>query len=175
MLVLPLLTGASCLSAPTLLVSGFVMDLLAVICYMRCDLREDPTEMPAILPAPSLKGLWEYFKIELILGASSCAFPVILTLLTRILKGSAFGDTGLYLALSLLATQIAIFATGHRPRRRRRGFFVLVLMACTYVGLLSVALASGLHVLYCLVLPLVQPLIWMVGHAVIKVAKGLRR
>ncbi len=174
MLVLPLLTGAACLSAPTLLVSGFVMDLLAVICYMRCDFKDDPARKDAPMPSPSFKGLWNYFKAELILGAATCAVPVILTPVTRILQGSAFGDLAFYLALSLTATQIALFATGHRPRCRRRGFFVLVLMACVYVGLLSVALASGLHVLYCLVLPLVQPLIWLVGYAIIKAAKGLR-
>lgn len=174
MLVLPLLTGAACLSAPTLLVSGFVVDLLAVICYMRCDIYDDPAQKHTALPHPSIKGFWKYFKAELILGASLCAIPVILTLLTRILKGSAFGDLAFYLALSLLATQIAVFATGHKPKRRRRGFFVLVLMACIYVGFLSVALASGLQVMYCLVLPLAQPFLWLVGSAIINKVKKSR-
>lgn len=168
MLALPLISGVTCLSAPVLLLSGFLTDALALHAYVRCDLSDESLGDSKASPAQALGTPLRLFKAELILTAASILIPFVIALLSRVLGGSLYGDMSYFCALSLTATQILFFATGHRPKRQRRGFFVLVLMCCVYVGLLSVALASGLHVLWCLLLPLLQPLVFLIGYGILR-------
>ncbi len=166
-----MITGTACLPAPVLLLSGLVVDALALFCYTLCDLPDSTRREPS--PVRALSEPWRRFKAEMILTAVSVMVPLAVSLVTRLVASSAMGDMAYYAALSLLGTQILLFATGHRPRRRRRGFFTLVLMVCVYVGLLSVALASGLHVIYSLLLPLLQPLLWLVGYGICRFTKKI--
>ncbi len=171
LLIVPLITGTACLSAPALLVSGLVVDTLALLCYCQCDLSESGITKREAPPSEKLIAPHRLLKPEMLLTAITTAIPILIAILTRWISGSAFGDMAYFCALSLLAAQLVIFATGHLPRNRRRGFFILVFMICIYVGALSVALASGLNVLYCMLLPFVQPLVWLLGHVIIKKKK----
>lgn len=168
LLTVPLITGTACLSAPALLVSGLVVDALALLCYCQCDLSESGITKREAPPAEKLSAPHRLLKPDMLLTAITTAIPILIASLTRWIGGSDFGDMAYFCALSLLAGQLVIFATGHLPRSRRRGFFSLVFMICIYVGTLSVALASGLNVLYCMLLPLVQPMAWLLGHAIIQ-------
>ncbi len=174
LVLLPFLLTAACLPAPVLLMSGLLLDLLAVLCYAGSDVRRDLTEKDPIPLPDSLKQMGMTFMAELILTATSAVISSVLALVTYLVKGSDFGDMAYYLSLSLVATQLMIFATGHMPRKGRRGFFTLIFMVCGYVGLLSVALASGLQVLYCLLLPLISPLLWLIGYGICRGAKILK-
>ena len=171
MLSLPLVSGTACLSAPALLLSGLVMDALAVLCLAKCDMTESGSAPVEVPPAQALKAPHLLFKTEWIMTAVSTAIPFGIALATRLIKGSAYGDMAYFVALSLLLTQIMIFATGHMPKRKRSGFFVLVLMVCAYAGLLAVSLASGLHIFWSLLLPLIQPILWLISYAVLRKLK----
>lgn len=173
LLILPLVSGTACLSAPVLLLSGLLVDALAMLCLSKCDMTESgsaPMEAP---PAEALGAPHRLFKAEWIMTAASAAIPFAIALVTRLLRGSLYGDMAYFCALSLLATQIMIFVTGHMPKRKRVGFFVLVLMICAYAGLLAVSLASGLHILWSLLLPLIQPMLWLIGYVILRKIKRI--
>jgi len=172
-LMLPLVSGVTCVSAPALLLSGLLTDALALLCYTRCDLSETLYRNPTGPWVEELSAPHKRYPAELIITAATSLIPFAVALITRILSGSAHGDMAYFCALSLLLTQLVIFATGHRPRRHRRGFFVLVLMFCVYIGFLAVALASGLHVLWCLLLPLIQPAVWLLSYVVCRWLKKI--
>ncbi len=171
LLTLPLVAGIACLSAPALLLSGMLVDALALLCLTKCDMPENGSAPLEASPAEVLREPHRLFKVEWIMTAASAVIPFGIALVTRLLKGSEYGDMAYFCALSLIATQIMIFVTGHMPKRKRVGFFVLVLMLCTYAGLLAVSLASGLHILWSLLLPLIQPVLWLISYAVLRKMK----
>ncbi len=167
MLALPLMTGVACLQAPILLLSGFVMDALAVMCYTRCDLPEkNPSGSREGCMNPKVYVMRR--KAEMILTAASCVVPYTISLVTRLTEGSARGDMAYFCALSLLWTQLTVYFAGYIPKRHYRGFWIGILMVCVCVATLAVALGSGLHILWCLLLPLAQSAVWLVGYMILR-------
>ena len=160
---LPLLCGAACVPAPVILTSGLLVDALALYCYARSDPDEKGRIKTNQGPKEILSAPHKLFKAELILTAVTSIIPLAIALVTRVVKNSALGDMAYFCALSMMATQIVIFSMGHLPKANRRGFFTVVLMCCCFVGVLSVSLALGLNVLYCFLLPLIQPLVWLIS------------
>ncbi len=161
---LALVTGTACVSAPLLLVSGLVADGIALYTYAKGDLPKDGALSKTMRALTDMQAPHCSLLPEMILTAASCLISALIAAVTYWITGSEHGNMSYFCALSLILTQLVIAFTGHLPRRHRRGFFMLVLLICIYAGFLSVALASGLHVLWSLVLPLAQPVAWLVGY-----------
>lgn len=183
MVFLPMLCGLTVLPAPALLVSGLAMDLLAVFCYTRCDLSSEPFETADRTNPRPTKGnrrmsiaerlIYPHrlFRNQIILTAASVILPWTVALVAKMLNTDFGADPAYFGMLSLFSTQVTILATGHLPRYRRVGFFVMVAAVCIYMGALAVSLGAGLGILWSLLLPLLQPLLWLAAYGFLRLAK----
>ncbi len=163
--LLPLLMGLTVIPAGLLLFSGFGMDLLAFLCLTRADV---PTELtsrrmekaypPVEDRRPSILRDIPVPMYAMIATAASCLIPWVAVLVAKLMSVSLGADAAYFGMLCLLGAQICLLITQKLPRRRRMGFFATVLAVCVYVGGLSVALGAQLSVLWCLLIPLIQPL-----------------
>lgn len=163
--LLPLLMGLTVIPAALLLFSGFAVDLLAFYCFTRADVPGDLTSrrMEKAYPKQEDKKPKVLQDIPvpmyaMIVVAAACVIPWTAALIAKLLNVSFGADLAYFGMLCLLGSQIALLITQKLPRRRRVGFFATVSAVCVYVGGLSVALGAQLSVLWCLLLPLVQPL-----------------
>ena len=163
---LAIVTGTACIYAPMILLSGLLADGIVLATYAKGDLPKDRNIRVTLEALTAANHPHRHFLPEIILTAASCLIPTVIAAVTYWTTGSEHGNMGYFCALSLVLTQWVLAFTGHLPRRHRRGFFMLVLLACIYAGFLSVALASGLHFFWSLLLPLVQPLAWLLGYAI---------
>ncbi len=163
---LTIVTGTTCIFAPLLLVSGLVADGIALYVYTQSDLPKDGELSKAMRPLAAMRAPHRYFAVEMIITAASCLIPAVIAAVTYWTSGSERGNMAYFAALSLILTQVVLVFTAHLPRRRRRGFFLPVFLICIYAGFLSLALASKVHVIWCLLLPLAQPLAWLAGYIV---------
>lgn len=165
MVLLPLFMGLTVLSAPLILFSGFVMDLLAFMCFTRTDVPTELTSRRMEKAYPKREEKRPAWLSDLpipmcamIVTAASCVIPWTAALVAKLMNFSFGADLGYFGMLCLLGTQVALLVSEKLPRRRRVGFFVTVLAVCVYAGSLSIALAQQLSVLWCLLIPLAQPL-----------------
>ncbi len=164
--LLPVICGLTLLSAPAVLLSGLVVDLLAVICYAFSDRPispDDPADggVTRGLARPHITFLW-----DMVAAGVAVVLPWIAVGVAT-LTGYSFGGSTAYIGfLSLIGTQLVLFLTGHPPRRCRLTFVVTLAMTCLYVGGLAMALGTGLHVLWCLAWPLVSPLAFLAVYGV---------
>ena len=161
---LTVVTGTACIFAPLLLASGLLADGIALYVYTQSDLPKDGELTGAMRPLAAMRAPHRYFAVESIITAASCMVPAVIAAVTYWTSGSERGNMAYFVALSLILTQVVLVFTAHLPRRRRYGFFLPVLLICIYAGILSLALASKVHVIWCLLLPLAQPLAWLAGY-----------
>lgn len=168
MILIPLLAGLGLMSAPVLLFSGFVTDLLVYWNFAKADIPTELTsrrlEKDDAMRAQKegrVPSLWEKLSTplaEVVIVGASCLIPWVGALVAKLLHVKFGADLGYFGMLCLLGAQFAVYLTCRRPRRHRLGFFLTVGLVCLYAGALSVALAAGLSVMWCLIFPLVQPL-----------------
>ena len=163
---LTVVTGTTCIFAPLLLVSGLVADGIALYVYTQSDLPKDGELSKVMRSLAAMRTPHRYFAVESIITAASCLVPAVIAAVTYWTSGSERGNMAYFVALSLILTQVVLVFTAHLPRRRRYGFFLPVFLVCIYAGILSLALASKVHVIWCLLLPLAQPLAWLAGYIV---------
>lgn len=184
MVLLPMLAGLTMLSAPVILFSGFVMDLLAFGCFAKADIPSELTSrrMEKAMAERARKEGRDPADVSklpvpiayMILVAISALIPWTAAFVSKLLHVDFGADLGYFGMLCLLATQIALLLVYPRPRRRRLGFFLVVGMICLYVGGIAVALIANLSVMWCLVIPLVQPLCLFVALTLAKKIQARR-
>ncbi len=163
--LLPLFMGLTVIPAALLLFSGFGMDLLAFYCCTRADVPPELTSrrMEKAYPKQEEKKPKVLQDIPvpmyaMIVVAAACVIPWTAALVAKLLNVSFGADLAYFGMLCLFGAQIALLITQKLPRRRRVGFFTTVSAVCIYVGGLSIALGAQLSVMWCLLIPLVQPL-----------------
>ena len=170
MAFLPMFMGLTVLPVSLLLFSGFCVDLLALLCYTAADvpakLTPRSTEKGSVVQERQRPSVLSDLPVSLgavTVTAISCVIPWIFALVAKLMNISLGADVGYFGMLCLIGSQIALLIAQKLPRRRRIGFFAAVLAVCVYMSAISVALAGGLSILWCLLIPLLQPLFLFVA------------
>lgn len=171
--LLPVICGLTLLSAPAVLISGLIVDLLAVLCYTVADRPLSPDDPAHGGLTRGLTRPHKTFLSDLAAAAAAAVLPWIIVGVAA-LTNHSFGASTAYIAfLSLIGTQIVLFLTGHPSRRNRLTFVVILTMVCLYVGGLAVALGAGLHPLWSLLCPLVSPVAYLAVRCVFSMTRRL--
>ncbi len=177
--LLAMLFGILPIPAPLLLFSGYAVDLLVLLALGRM-----PAETTPAPRRPLTDGLdcpWLTLRTQLICLALPTLLPWLVAFIAR-LAGAGIGDGIAGYALAcLVALQTAVYIT-LRPRRdaagRRRTDRIyavtLLSLILVYVGTLAVALSTGLHPLYALLIPPIPALLYIVATAVAAKLEGKR-
>lgn len=172
--LLPVILGLTLLSAPSVLISGLLVDLLAVLCYTVADRPLSPDDPAAGGLTSGLDRPHRTFLPDLVAAAVAAVLPWIPVGIAT-LSGHSFGASTAYIAfLSLNGTQIALFLTGRPSRRNRLTFFVTLVMVCLYVGGVAMALSVGLHPLWSLLCPLASPAAYLAVRCVFSVVRRMQ-
>lgn len=170
--VLPLLLGFSMLSAPALLLSGLWVDLLVLI-------------SAATLPLPPAVGkrgsMGDEVKLPhirhksgLIAVGVSTVLPVLAATVCHYCHVETGGEPADFLLLCLLGLQIALYRLAPLPRHNSAVFFTTLAMVLLYVAVLAASLASGLSLLWALVIPVSAPLLYVACKAILDRVAGKR-
>ncbi len=165
MTVLPLCLGLAVAAAPTLLLSGLLLDLLVMAAALKLPLRSTPAPrrtLDAGITHPHIT-----HRAELLSAAAGAALPWSVAGISA-LCGVDFGGDLLYFGLlGTFGLQLAVFLTDRLPRRDSTVFFTTLGLALAYVGGLGAALAAGLNLLWALVLPLSAPASYVILRAIL--------
>lgn len=163
--LLPLCFGLALTSAPALFLSGLAVDLTVLLASVRLPLPTAPharRSADAGLTAPR-----RFVRTALIPAAVSMAVAWLIAGIGRMANVDFGADLGYYSLLCLLGLQIAVFRFSPLPRRNRTAFFATLTLALIYVGAIAVALGAGLSLLWCLIVPLAAPAVYVALRAVL--------
>ncbi len=163
--ILPLILGLALTSAPILLLSGCILDVLVALALPRLPLDHSPRARCTITdgltpPFRALRPRW-------ILSAVSAAIPWIIAFVASLLEVDFGAGLTLYGLVCLAALQPAVLRSIRLPRRNRTAFFTTCILLLLYVAALAVALAAGLGLLWALVFPLVGPIVYATASWII--------
>ncbi len=174
MTILPLCLGVAIASAPALLISGLVVDLLVMTAFLNLTPSHVPNPRRA-LETPLISSPRAHLA-ELI-SVTVASVPVWLAVWIAALCEVDFGGDLLHFGLlCTLGIQLAAFRADKLPRRNSTVFFATFALILVYVGALAAALVGGVHLLWCLCIPLAAPLIYLLFRAVaLAVSKAVRK
>jgi hypothetical protein len=163
MTVLPLCLGLAVASAPALLVSGLLADLLVMTAYLNLPAGATPAPRRApdadVVPSPRA------YLPEMIAAAVGSVLPWIVAGIA-VLCGVEFGGDLLYYGMLCTAgLQLVLFRADRLPRRDSTVFFGTLALVFIYVGCLAAALVGGLAPLWALCMPLTAPVGYVLARA----------
>lgn len=165
MTVLPLCLGLSVASAPALLLSGLLLDLLVMAAAAGLPLESTPAQrrsLDAGITRPHVT-----HRAEMIAVAISAALPWAVAGIATLFRATFGGDLLYYGLLCTFGLQLALFLTDRLPRRNSTVFFTSLALGLAYVGALAAALVGGLTLLWALVLPLMSPAVYVILRAIL--------
>ena len=164
MTILPLCLGVSIASAPALLISGLLVDLLVMTAFL--NLTPAPVPNPRRASDADLIRSPRAFLPELIAVTVAAVFSWLMVWIA-VLCDLEFGGDLLYFGLlCTFGVQLAIFRADKLPKRDSTVFFTAFALFLVYVGALASALVGGMHLLWALCAPLVAPLVYLSVRAV---------
>lgn len=169
--LVPLIFGLSLTTAPTLLLSGVIMDFWVTVCYTGVPLPDVPAadRGSSVLPRP-----WSTHFAMLVGAAVAVTFSWLIVGIARIMSVDLGADVSYYSFLCLFGLQIAFFRSVPLPKRNSRIFLSTMGMAILYVAALGAALAVGLNAFWALILPLLSPAVYSILFALVSVIRGVR-
>ncbi len=172
MTVLPLCLGLSISSAPALLLSGYLLDLLVMAAVAQMPAESiRPAAQRGKAPGRGWLSVWRAHRAELISVSAVAVLLWVAAGLAVLFEAEIGGDLLYYGLLGLLALQLALFFTGHFRREGRRldgaVFLTGLCLVLVYVGALAAALVSGLTLLWALMIPPVGALAYVALRAVL--------
>ena len=173
MTVLPLCLGLSVAAAPSLLLSGLLLDLLVMASSLRLPLRSTPAprrSLDADITRPP-----DTHRAELIAATAGAVLPWLIAGIAALCGAEFGGDLLYYGLLCTFALQLAIYRSDRLPRRDSTVFFTTLALALAYVGALAAALGSGLSLMWALLLPLVAPTVYLAARLVLGRVLGRRK
>lgn len=166
--LVPLCLGLTLFPAVAVMLSGFVFDMAAVFCYAHADVPSEAGNRAGI--AAGWTTPVKAYRWDMIVAGVSALLPWIVVAICMHLNVSFGADAAYFGLLSLLCTQLVLLLTGQPPKRSRATFWIVLLLASLILGTLGVALGAGLHLLWCLILPILQPVAFFTGHLLARVA-----
>ena len=162
--LVPLSLGVTLFPAVAIMLSGFVFDMAAIFCYAHADVPSEVGNRAGISAGWTTPV--KAYRWDMIAAAASAILPWIVVAICAHLNVSFGADAAYFGLLSLLCTQLVLLLTGQPPRKSRSTFWIVLLLASLILGTLGVALGAGLHLLWCLILPILQPVAFLTGHLV---------
>lgn len=170
MTILPLCLGMAIASAPTLLLSGLIVDLLAVTAAAALPIR--PTVSPRRKPEENVARPLSAYLFEIIAAAVGAALPWGVAAVAQLCGAEPVGDLLYYGLLCTVILQLAVFRSDRLPRRSSVVFMTVLALGLIWIGALAAALVGGLRPLWALCLPLSALVgylpIYAIGRAVAK-------
>ena len=165
--LVPLCLGLTLFPAVAVMLSGFVFDMAAVFCYAHADKPSEVGNRSGIAAG------WitpiKAYRLDMIVAGLSAILPWIVVAICTHLNVSFGADAAYFGLLSLLGTQLVVLLTGQPPKRGGSTFWIVLLLVALMLGTLGVALGAGLHLLWCLILPTLQPIAFFTGHLLARV------
>ncbi len=152
MTILPLCFGMAIAAAPTLLLSGLVVDLLVMTAAAGLAIR--PTVAPRRKAEETIARPLTAYLPEIVASVVGAALPWGVAGIARLCGAEPVGDLLYYGLLCTLILQVAVFRTDSLPRRSSVVFMATLALGLVWVGALATALVGGLRPLWALVLPL---------------------
>ena len=164
--LLPVVCGLTLLSAPAVLISGLIVDLLAVLCYTVGEQPLSPDDPSRGGLTRGLTKLHITYRRDLVAVGVAAILPWI-SVAAGTWANHNFGASTAYIGyLSLISIQLILLWTGRPSRRNRMTFAVTLTLVCLYVAGLAVALGAGLHPLWSLIWPLLSPIGYLATYGI---------
>jgi len=170
MTILPLCLGLAISAAPALLVSGLLVDLLALTAFLGLPLKQ--TLAPRRDPqAPLLRSPF-FNRAEIVASVAGAILPWLVAGVAALCDVEFGGDLLYFGLLCTVGLQLVVFRTDRLPKRDSTVFLGTLALVLIYVGALAAALVGGLSPLWALVMPLVAPTAYLSALAIGKAAFG---
>jgi len=180
MTVLPLCLGLSISSAPALLLSGYLLDLLVMAAAAQTSAEHiRPAEQRGKASTRGWLSVWRAHRAELISVSAVAVLLWVAAGIAVLFEAEIGGDLLYYGLLGLLSLQLALFFTGHFRRDGHRldgtTFLTGLCLVLVYVGALAATLVNGLTLLWALVIPPAGALAYVALRAILVRIMGADR
>ncbi len=157
----PLCLGLATMTAPALLVSGFVVDTVVLLCAMHLPLPTAPVRRRRF--SEGLDRPWITLRREIILTAVAAALPWVAIGIITFIEGSPSYRLPPLTAVLTFALQWVLLCTDPLPRRNRTAFLGGFALILVYIGSVAAAIAADMPLWRLLIIPLISPLAYALG------------
>jgi len=144
MAVFPLILGLAPATAPALLLSGLLVDLVVLLVAIYLPLGHEPA--PRRRLDEGLTAPWATWRNDLIAAVIGSVIPWIAAGVCYLCGVSFGGDLVYFGALCIVAIQLACFRLDKLPRKNRTAFLGTLAMVLLYIGIFAAALGTAQEV-----------------------------